>query len=275
MWGWNPIVLTAIATTVAALTAIGGVIYAWLQIRTAKQARRVDRVLALHEEFSTGEIAAARSRFSEFMWRAGEAAFGIKDERWAEFKKGWCWQPTWTSLYPPSPGCRDEVASQCQRFLGTYPEDMPDASKTRPLYDLRQVLWCLERIYDACQHKKENLDKDLLVSLIGWHVVWWKLVTRRLNPQLGAILKPLDDLAGWVSKQGNDNYGNPKWMKGRDFDPHDDFIMERSVRYDNPNFRTISRLIDKRYSQSERDLKRLAVRSNRPTTDRSPSRRRL
>ena len=40
-------------------------------LQSDEAARQVDRVLSLHAEFSTGEIAAARCRFSELMWRAG------------------------------------------------------------------------------------------------------------------------------------------------------------------------------------------------------------
>jgi len=36
-------------------------------LQSDEAARQVDRVLSLHAEFSTGEIAAARCRFSELM----------------------------------------------------------------------------------------------------------------------------------------------------------------------------------------------------------------
>ena len=96
------------------------------QVRIDEAARGVDRVLSLHAEFSTGDVAAARARFSELMWRAGEAAFGPDK----------CWRPTWQNIYPPSPGCTDAIKSI--RFLGVYPADMGTGDH-RPLHDLRKV----------------------------------------------------------------------------------------------------------------------------------------
>ena len=96
------------AKPIQACPACGGrAIVALRQLTNVRQARNVDRVLQLHAEFSTGEIAAARNRFSELMWRAGEAAFKLEFDEEYGIKKGYCWQPTWQSLYPPSPGCRD------------------------------------------------------------------------------------------------------------------------------------------------------------------------
>ena len=80
-------------------------------LQSDESARQVDRVLSLHAEFSTGEIAAARCRFSELMWRAGETAFGLQT----------CWRPTWDSIYPPCPGGGEEINRS--RFLGAYPAD--------------------------------------------------------------------------------------------------------------------------------------------------------
>lgn len=129
------------------------------------------------------------------MWRAGEAAFG-KDYVLGDNRIGRCWQPTWSEIYPPSPGCSG--ASHRERFLGKYPGDIPGGHENRPLYDLRKVLWCLERINVARAKKEENLDEELLVALIGWNAVWWRIATRRLDRELGAILQPLDQLVMWI-----------------------------------------------------------------------------
>ena len=169
------------------------------QFQSDEAARQVDRVLSLHAEFSTGEIAAARCRFSELMWRAGETAFGLQT----------CWRPTWDSIYPPCPGCGEE--NNRSRFLGAYPEDM-HASNHRPIHDLRKVLWCLGRVNVARRDEKDSLREQLVVALLGWEVIWWSLVCERLEKTQGAILQPLYHLAGWVQEWN--------WMENREFDPH-------------------------------------------------------
>ena len=169
------------------------------QFQSDEAARQVDRVLSLHAEFSTGEIAAARCRFSELMWRAGETAFGLQT----------CWRPTWDSIYPPCPGCGEE--NNRSRFLGAYPADM-HASNHRPIHDLRKVLWCLGRVSVARRDEKDSLREQLVVALLGWEVIWWSLVCERLEKTQGAILQPLYHLAGWVQEWN--------WMENREFDPH-------------------------------------------------------
>jgi hypothetical protein len=169
------------------------------QLRSDEAARQVDRVLSLHAEFSTGEIAAARCRFSELMWRAGETAFGLQT----------CWRPTWDSIYPPCPGCGEEINRS--RFLGAYPEDM-HARNHRPIHDLRKVLWCLGRVNVARRDEKDSLREQLVVGLLGWEVMWWSLVCGRLERTQGAILQPLYHLSGWVQEWN--------WLEDREFDPH-------------------------------------------------------
>jgi hypothetical protein len=168
------------------------------QLQSDEDARQVDRVLSLHAEFSTGEIAAARCRFSELMWRAGETAFGLHT----------CWRPTWASIYPPCPGCGEEINRS--RFLGMYPEDM-HAGHHRPIHDLRKVLWCLGRVNVARRDEKDSMREQLVVALLGWEVIWWSLVCERLERTQGAILQPLYHFAGWVQEWN--------WMEDREFDP--------------------------------------------------------
>lgn len=69
-------VIVAIATCAAAGAAIWGLRYARGLIDVAVKDRQVDRVLTLHKEVTTGEIADGRNRFSELMYRVGEEAFG-------------------------------------------------------------------------------------------------------------------------------------------------------------------------------------------------------
>ena len=172
-------------------------------------ARQVDRVLSLHAEFSTGDIAAARCRFSELMWRAGEAAFGPHT----------CWRPSWDSIYPPCPGCGEAVNRS--RFLGVYPASM-HARDHRPIHDLRKVLWCLGRVNVARRDEKDALREQLVVALLGWEVIWWSLVCERLERTQGAILQPLHHLAGWVREWN--------WLEDREFDPHSAFRREEAYQ---------------------------------------------
>lgn len=199
------------------------------QVRIDEAARQVDRVLSLHAEFSTGDIAAARARFSELMWRAGEAAFGPNK----------CWRPTWQNIYPPSPGCTD--ATRSIRFLGTYPADMM-AGDHRPLHDLRQVLWCLGRINVARRDEENALNESLVIGLLGWEVIWWSFVCERLSGRRGAILQPLRELADWVVKQKDEHEGNSKWdwLQDREYDPAIDFLTDEDYQRCEASLREIA-----------------------------------
>src|SRR5215472_13494106 len=100
MWSIILQFAAALGALVAAAAAGWGLIYA----RGVITDRRVDRVLTLHSELTGGDVGAARNRFSELMFRAGEATLGPNS----------CWRPTWESLLPPSPAC--ESASAASRF---------------------------------------------------------------------------------------------------------------------------------------------------------------
>jgi hypothetical protein len=88
--------VAAIAASAAAGAAIWGLRYAKDLIDVGVRDRQVDRVLALHREFTTGEIAAARDRLNQLVYRAGEEAFGPR----------MAWRPDWESLIPPNPELR-------------------------------------------------------------------------------------------------------------------------------------------------------------------------
>jgi hypothetical protein len=184
------------------------------QINTEESARQVDRVLNLHAEFSSGDIAEARNRFSMLMWRAGEAAFGPHK----------CWCPTWKTIYAPSPGCSE--ATEKSRFLGVYPPDM-GAANHYPLNDLHKVLWCFERINVARRDQKDALNEQLVVALLGWEVIWFSLVCKRFDRSRGAIFQPLDQLADWIKEQKLSGAEGWDWMQGRIYDPHDDFLGDK------------------------------------------------
>jgi len=182
-------VITAVAASGGAVAAIWGLRYAKGLIDVAVRDRQVDRVLALYQDFTTGEVAAARTRFSELMYRVGEEEFGPRQ----------CWRPDWESLIPPSP-VADDIANR-RRFLGAYPDDMVSGIGQRPINDLLQVLWCLDRINEA-RKGEDSLDEHLLVSLLGHPVTWWSLMCGRLESREGAQLYPLIELAAWVEAKG-------------------------------------------------------------------------
>jgi hypothetical protein len=95
-----------------------------------------------------------------------------------------------------------------------YPASM-HARDHRPIHDLRKVLWCLGRVNVARRDEKDALREQLVVSLLGWEVIWWSLVCGRLERTQGAILQPLHHLASWVRECN--------WMEDREFDPHGAF----------------------------------------------------
>jgi hypothetical protein len=151
--------------------------------------RKVDRVLALHQDLTAGEVGAARARFSELMYRVGETAFG----------PGKCWRPDWESLLPYDPRAAEEV--RVQRFLGFYPQDMVTAQGYRPVQDIRETFACFERINEA-RKRAASLDEHLLVSLLGYPVIWWNLLCGRLDSKAAAQRYSLSELASWMEEKG-------------------------------------------------------------------------
>lgn len=188
----NLTVIVAIIGTVtaccAAWAALWGLRYAKQQIDTAVRDRQVDRVLALHLAFTTGEVGEARNRFGELMYRVGEEAFGPRK----------CWRPDWDSLIPSNPAVAEDISAV--RFLGAYPSDMPHAQGSRPIHDLRKVLWCFDRINEA-RKREASIDEQLLVTLMGHAVTWYRLLCGRLEPREGAQLYSLVELAKWLEER--------------------------------------------------------------------------
>jgi hypothetical protein len=212
---------TAVATVFLFITAFFTVLFAKKQIETGDRDHKVDRVLDLHKEFARGPIGAGRERFSALMWRAGEIAF--KDDNCG---RRHCWKPSWWSIFPQNPGLAQDPAFNERRFLGQYPAKfgIPDPAEGRPLSDLRQVLWCISRINSA--RKNNLLDDSLLIIALGWEVVWWRRICDRLyGPGIhsSGTLEPLNELADWILKQRDSANGDLDFMKGRDYEPAEDF----------------------------------------------------
>ena len=199
-------IVGAIAAVGTAGAALLGLRYARRQIDSVSHDHRVDRVLDFHRDLTTGDVGDARSRFSELMFRVGEEAFGA----------GHCWRPTWNSLLPPDP--KADVHSDTKRRLGLYPDDIIGGERHRPLDDLRSVLWCFERIEEA-RNRGASLDEPLLVSLIGYHAVWWDLLCKRLTRDGGGHIFSLVRLAEWMEEKSWRD--DPRNMNRRV--PEDDF----------------------------------------------------
>jgi hypothetical protein len=217
--------ISAVAACAAAGAALWGLRYAKGLIDAAVSDRQVDRVLALHQSLTTGEVSAARTRFSSLMYRAGEVAF--------EPRK--CWRPTWESLIPSS---LEKVGGpQSPGFLSVYPEDMVHAQGHRPIDDIRQVLWCFDRINEA-RKREPSLDKQLLVSLMGHTAVWWNLLCGRLDPKQGAQLYSLVQLAAWMEESGwrNDPRNQYRKIPEGDFPGLEDSVPAPVISiYSRPN----------------------------------------
>ena len=136
-------IITAVAACGAAAAALRGLRYAKSQIDTAVNDHQVDRVLALYRGFTSGEVGAARDRFSDLMFRAGEKAFGPRK----------CWRPELESLIPAYPAIGNDHSSS--RFLGSYPKDMAGAEGNRPINAGAAVGRQHDRVLLAHPHEAE------------------------------------------------------------------------------------------------------------------------
>jgi hypothetical protein len=213
------------ATVALVVAAIAAAFYAGRQIRT----RKIDRVLELHNQFASGLVGASRRRFSNLMWKAGRRAY--EEERAADPAGRWlCWKPSWESIFPqdesifPQDAARRDDFNK-RRFLGEYPKDIPGWESSNPVADLRQVLWCIGRIYGARERKEVN--DALLINLLGWEVVWWHELCQRLRVDTkngGGVTGPLDELARWILKKQGSKKLN--YMNGRGYEPGEDFPSE-------------------------------------------------
>lgn len=205
--------------------ALWGLRYAKRQVDSAVHDRQVDRVLDLHVAFTTGEVGEARNRFGELMYRVGEEAFGPRK----------CWRPDWESLIPPNPAVSEGVG--VARFLGAYPSDMLHAQDHRPIHDIRKVLWCFDRINEA-RKREASIDEQLLVTLMGHAVTWYRLLCGRLESREGAQLYSLMELAEWMEEHGwRNDPRNEHWKT-----PENDFPgREGAVQMSNLNASALMR----------------------------------
>ncbi len=156
--------IQVILTGIAALVAFAGV--AW-QLRRQRHTASVERTIALHRDLTTGEVGAARDRFTEYMWRVG-----------AFHRQRSCHQPTFFELLGPV--YADPPSTTLTEWLHEYPVDIGGVSTATPLRDLYKVLWCFERVGAALD--AGLLDKVLFRDLLAHHAFWWDSLCVRIEP---------------------------------------------------------------------------------------------
>lgn len=165
---------SATAEWVIALTALSGVIYAGLQLRSEENAHRIGRVIEFHRDLTTGEVGAARDRLTTLLWQDGES--------------GLCARPaSFQELLPP------------QGRLAGYTATVRGGDESEPMRDLFKVLWCFERIEGT--RSGEALDEEMLVHLIGNHAMWWDELLKHVADKDVRSRYAVRRLAAWVETQ--------------------------------------------------------------------------
>ena len=174
-------------------------LFALLQLRANARARRVDRVIQMHESLTGGEVGAARDRFTTLMWRMGSS-----DARGARRPH----QPTFEDLVAPPASGPDSGPGD--HDVSRYPADLATSgSSLDPLQDLYKVLWCFERIDAARTH--DTLDLKLLVNLIGFHAAWWDRLLEGIDDNASHHRRALRNLASYCRAQRPDL---DEWVEG-------------------------------------------------------------
>ena len=184
---------------IAVCVASASALFALLQLRANARARRVDRVIQMHEILTGGEVGAARDRFTTLMWRVGS-----RDDQGARRP----YQPTFEDLVAPSAPRPDTGAGD--HDVSRYPDNLAaPGSSIDPLQDLYKVLWCFERIDAARTH--DTLDRKLLVNLIGFHAAWWDRLLARIDDSASHHRRAQRDLASYCRAHRPDL---DEWVEG-------------------------------------------------------------
>jgi hypothetical protein len=174
--------LTLITALVGVLVTAAAVGVALWQLRAGLAATRVQRVIDLHRDLTTGEVGAARDRFTTLMWKHGNAV--ARD-------RATCHAPMWDEVHPGT-GEAGDAGGQ----LGHYDERVISAEHAEPMRDLYTVLWCFERVETG--RAGGALDDEMLRDLIGHHAVWWARMLHRLTSDNTVHIGALRSLAAAV-----------------------------------------------------------------------------
>jgi len=172
----------------AALIAVLGValtgalvVVGFVALRREERARKVQRVIDLHRDLTTGEVGASRDRLTTLMWKHGEKVA----------RRNQCHAPTWIEILPSSTGS----GGPTRGALGSYPlvQPIPGTGEAEPMRDLYSVLWCFERVNAG--RAGGALDPAMLQQLIASHAIWWDEMTRNLTEQNTRHIASLRSLA--------------------------------------------------------------------------------
>lgn len=173
VWGALPVALPV-------LVGLLGLLLGVRQLQRQRQAQGVERTIALHRDLTSGEVGAARERFTTAMWWVGRRSGPL------------CHQPRWPEIddSPPQPG-----------DISKYSEGVTMNSTERPLRDLYRVLYCFERIEATLEGKA--IDERLAWELLAHHTVWWDCLTANIGDGSGDELGTrhicsLRHLAAWA-----------------------------------------------------------------------------
>lgn len=189
----SPSVYGAYASALQALLIFLALLVAAWAGQSEWKARRVERVLSLHELMTSGEIGAARRRLGDQL-RHGQPRDGngwIREVSTEDLQHGS------VSTYGPS------------RLGGRVPGPTP-------LEDRNVILRYFERVQIA--QELDALDDASLAALIGKHAGWWDLA---LADEDKANRRPLRKLAQWTEDFALSHSDHPvfvKWGVGRNSD---------------------------------------------------------
>src|SRR5205807_133886 len=110
----------SVAIVIAAVAAF----IALRQLRAGQRGLKTQRSIDLHRDLTTGEVGAARDRFTTFMWQLGEEKYHVNR----------CSRPTFDALNPAV-----GLPSARRGRMGSYPKHMEAGHPAEPLRDLYKV----------------------------------------------------------------------------------------------------------------------------------------
>jgi hypothetical protein len=202
--------LQTIGLVATVLFAAAGIRVAGETLRSDQRDRRVDRVLAFHEELTgSGPTGVARSRLARFLREQGGPGSVV-------LQVG-----------------REQLVEDPR--VQTYSRGTAAGAST-PHTDLTLILRLFERI--RISQVAESLDDHLLASLIGRHAGWWDLAIA--DDDKDTLRIPLERLAEWCDAYRDENPNQPgfeNWgdSRSRAF-PHG-HISATQLSWPHPNHR--------------------------------------
>jgi len=173
----------------SAIQAFGVVIALGLGVWTLKtdsRDRRVDRVLALHQELTTGEVGEARSRLAHHLGAGSEPRVIRR-------------------------ASRNQLKSD--PALQNY---KPLVEGQSPDHDLTLLLRFFERVHVA--QLRGSLDDLMLTALIGRHVDWWDSAIDREERAARLPMAQLSDWTNSYAERHSTNRALENWGRTRSHD---------------------------------------------------------